>query len=189
MTFDVIVRTYMRRIRPRVRQTNRAIPAQDAEVRCRRVPAFVCGAESPTRPSPAMPLFNLDPVARNTTFTTTIIILSPAMSPVIERHPARPLPSRSRPLLAGVLPIPRALRLVAAPKPAPARLSRIGRRPATTDTLTICSNSTPPTLLSSAPAFRRFAACLRSGNFLSHCSKPDWATWRWNRCASKCWVI
>ena len=92
------------------------------------------------------------------------------------------------PLLAGVLPVRRALRPAAAPKPAPARLSRTGRRPATPGTLTICSNSMRPTQLSSAPAFRPFAACLRSGNFLSRCSKPDWATWRWNRCASKCWA-
>ena len=168
-----------------MRQKNRALPAQDAEVRCRWALAFVCGAESQTRPSPAMPLFNLDLVAPNITFTTTIIILSPAGG----RHRARPLPSRSPLLLAAVLPVPLGLCPAAAPKPAHARLSRIGRRPATPGTSTISSNSTPPTPLSSAPASRRFVACLRSGNSLSRCSKPDWATWRWNRYASKCWVI
>src|ERR1700687_5570875 len=104
----------------------RATPAQPAEVSCRRALAFVFGAESPTSLSPAIPPLNLDPVPGNITFTTTIIILSPGK----ERHPGRPLPSPSGLLLAPVLPVLRALRLVAAPSPAPVRLSRTGRRPA-----------------------------------------------------------
>src|SRR6202162_6322089 len=110
----------------------RATPAQPAEVRCRRALAFVFGAESPTSLSPAIPPLNLDPLSGNITFTTTIIILSPGR----ERHPVRPLPSPSRLLLAAVLPVLRALRLAAAPRPAPVRLSRTGCRPATPGTST-----------------------------------------------------
>ena len=173
--------------RQTVTRTNRAAPAQLAEVCSRRALAFVSGAESRPDWSRAMP--RLEPLPANIMFTTTIIILSPAR----ERHPARPRPRPSPLLLAVVLLVRRAPvlwehRRAAAPKPAPARLCRTGRRPATPSTSMICSSSTPPTLLSSAPTFRRFAACLRSGSFLSRCSKPDWATLRWNRCASKCWV-
>ena len=170
--------------RPTLNRNHRATPAQDVEARCRRALAFVSGVESPTSLSSAMLLPHLEPEPGNITFTITIIILFRAA----ERHPARLLPSLSPPLLAGALPVRRAALPEAAPKPAPARLSRTGRRPATPSISTICWNSTPPTLLSSAPACRRFAACLRSGNFLSRCSKRDWATSRWNRCASKCWV-
>jgi len=43
-----------------------------------------------------------------------------------------------------------------------------------------------PTLLSSVPAFRRFAVCLHPGiSYLAARSRIG--TWRWNRCASKCW--
>ena len=146
--------------RQTVMRTNRVAPAQPAEVRCRRALAFVSGCGIPSQPV-AGDASSLKPAPANITFTTTIIILSPAGG----RHPARHLPSPSPLLLAAALPVPRARRPAAAPKPAPARLCRTGRRPATPGISTICSSSTPPTLLSSAPAFRRFAACLRSANF------------------------
>src|SRR5260221_1963112 len=109
------------------------MPAQLVEVRCRRALVFVFGAESPTSFVPATATLNLEPVPGNITFTITIIILSPGM----ERHPLRPLPSPSPLLLEVVLPVLRVLRLAAVPRPAPARLSRTGHRPATPGTSTI----------------------------------------------------
>jgi hypothetical protein len=114
-----------------------ALPAQDAEVRCLRALAFVSGAESPPRLSQAMPLLHLDPVPGNITFTTTTIILSPALpSPAMEPQPMRPLPSPSLRFLAVALPVLRVLLPAAVLKPALARLFRTGPRPATPGTLT-----------------------------------------------------
>ncbi len=99
-------------------------------------PAVMGDATAQSRAAPA-----------NITFIITITILSP----VRERHPARLLPSPRPLLLAAALPVRRAvlrpMRAAAAPKPARDKLSRTGRRPATPGTLTICSNSTPPTPL------------------------------------------
>jgi hypothetical protein len=56
-----------------VKRANRAALAQPADVRCRRLLAFVPGAEFQSILSSATQLFSPTP-ERNITFTTTIII-------------------------------------------------------------------------------------------------------------------
>src|SRR5208282_3127698 len=163
-----------------VMRRNPAKPAQPAEVRCQPALAFVSGVESPPNRLPVTPL------AARITFTTTIIILFPGLEFLATpRRPAQRLPMPSPLLLlfrAAVLlrlrklNLRRGLQPEVAPKWPRAELSRIGRTPAIPSISTTCLNSTPPTLLSSAPAYLRSAACQQSVSFLSRCSKPGWAT-------------
>ena len=141
---------------------------QAAEARSRPALASASPADSPPRLRPAIGLLLLSPPGPSIITTTTIIILFPAQLVLPSLRQAHLPRSPALPLPAAALREPPAPHRAAAPKRAPAKWCRTGRRLATPGTSTICSSlrsrrydlrsSVPP--VRSLPAIREFLISL-----------------------------